>query len=183
MADALIEAKKAVLADAERRIAELQVLAKSLRQDLGMAVDAASAAESGQSQNHVPLSSLVSAGSVNVNELVTPGDFLGMTQVDAIQTFLQRVGKGRPVTLQEIAAALFRGKATDALLEGLKLKNLSSVLSRNEVFLSVARGRWSLAEFYPKSVVEARRKAAARATTNGDIPSDEEVEAVVQAVK
>lgn len=169
MADALIEAKKAVLADAERRIAELQVLAKSLRQDLGMAVVETPTADA--NSNLVPLSSL--AGQLNINELVSPGDYLGKTQVDAIQAFLMRVGKGRPVTLQEIAAALFRGKATDALLEGAKLKNLSSVLSRTPTFLSVARGRWSLAEWYPKSIVEARRKATAR-TANGTEETKEE---------
>lgn len=170
MADALTEAKKAVLADAERRIVELQVLVKSLRQDLGMSADQDSKPES--AANVVPLSTL--SGQINVNELVAPGDFLGMTQVDAIQNFLQRVGKGRPVTLQEIAAALFRGKATDALLEGQKLKNLSSVLSRNETFLSVARGRWGLTEWYPKSVVEARRRATARAA-NGTEEQKEEM--------
>jgi hypothetical protein len=162
MSDTLIEAKKAVLADLERRISEMQVHASFLRQELGMSTDEPFKPES----TIVPIPASSGTGQLNINELVTPGDFLGMTQVDAIQNFLQRVGKGRPVTLQEVAAALFRGKATDVLLEGLKLKNLSSVLSRNETFLSVARGRWGLTEWYPKSVVEARRKATAR-TTNG----------------
>jgi len=169
MTDALIEAKKTVLADAERRIAELQVLVKSLRQDLGMSGDEGSKADA--IPTAVPVATPV--GQINVNELVTPGDFLGMTQVDAIQAFLQRVGKGRTVTLQEIAAALFRGKATETLLEGVKLKNLSSVLSRNETFLSVARGRWGLTEWYPKSVVETRRRATAR-TANGAEEQKEE---------
>jgi hypothetical protein len=180
MADALIEAKRAVLASYVKQRADLDFLIGALQRDLGDAVAETPKPES--SVGGTPLTITVGAA-ININELVTPGDFLGLTQVDAIQAFLQRVGPRRPVTLQEIAAALFRGKATDALLEGMKLKNLSSVLSRNEVFLSVARGRWSLAEFYPKSVVEARRKAAARTATNGDAPSDEEVEAAIDVVK
>ncbi len=171
MTDALIEARKAVLADLERRIAKMQAHADFLREELGMATGEVPREEIGPTA----LTASASPGQLNINELVTPGDFLGMTQVDAIQNFLQRVGKGRPVTLQEIAAALFRGKATDTLLEGLKLKNLSSVLSRNETFLSVARGRWGLTEWYPKSVVEARRKATARGT-NGTGEQREEAE-------
>ncbi len=181
MADALTEAKRAVLASYVKQRADLDFLIGALQRDLGEAVTETPKPET-SGGGGTPLTITVGAA-VNINELVTPGDFLGLTQVDAIQAFLQRVGPRRPVTLQEIAAALFRGKATDTLLEGMKLKNLSSVLSRNEVFLSVARGRWSLAEFYPKSVVEARRKAAARTATNGDAPSDEEVEAAIDAVK
>jgi len=171
VADALIEAKKAVLADLERRISEMQVHANFLRQDLGMSADELSKPE----LSAIPSPASSGAGPLNISELVAPGDFLGTTQVDAIQAFLQRVGKGRPVTLQEIAAALFRGKATDTLLEGLKLKNLSSVLSRNETFLSVARGRWGFTEWYPRSVVEARRKATARTTNGADEVKEEAV--------
>lgn len=180
MADALTEAKRTVLASYLKQRAELDLMIAGLQRDLGEGATETPKPESGASGT--PLNISVGAA-ISVNELVTPGDFLGLTQVDAIQAFLQRVGPRRPVTLQEIAAALYRGKATETLLEGVKLKNLSSVLSRNETFLSVARGRWSLAEFYPKSVVEARRKANARAATNGDAPSDEEVEAAVQAAK
>jgi hypothetical protein len=180
MADALTEAKRAVLASYVKQRADLDFLIGALQRDLGEAVTETPKSES--SVSGTPLTITVGAA-ININELVTPGDFLGLTQVDAIQAFLKRVGPRRPVTLQEIAAALFRGKATDTLLEGMKLKNLSSVLSRNEIFLSVARGRWSLAEFYPKSVIDARRKAAARTATNGDAPSDEEIEAAIDAVK
>lgn len=158
MADSLTDMKRAVLAAYVKQRAELDVLIAGLRRDLGEAAE-----EAPNPPDGAPPVNLMAATQVNVNELVTPGDFLGMTQVEAIQAFLQRAGKSRPVTLQDIAAALFRGKATETLLEGMKLKNLSSVLSRNQTFLSVARGRWGLTEWYPKSVVEARRKANARA--------------------
>lgn len=109
-------------------------------------------------------------GGIVVNELVTPGDFFGKTQVDAIQMFLERTGK-RTATLQEIAAALFRGKATETLLEGDRLRNLSSLLSKTEIFFPVARGRWGLSEWYPNKQKPKRGKDAT-VQENGDAKKD-----------
>jgi hypothetical protein len=88
---------------------------------------------------------------------VRPGDFFGKTQVEAIQLFLERTNR-QTATLQEIAAALYRGKATDILLDGDKLRNLSSLLSKTEVFFPVARGRWGLSEWYPNKQRTRRTK-------------------------
>lgn len=166
MVDEFVEAKKALLAHWETRRNELDALIGALRKELGL-----QSAEPTR-QESAPSSSF-SGAPVNVNELVVPGDFFGMTQVDAIQGFLQRTGK-RPVTLQDIAAALYRGKATESLIEGEKaLKNLSSLLSKTPVFYSVARGRWGLKEWYPKSVIE-KKEAKKAGKANGSESKEQE---------
>ncbi len=83
-----------------------------------------------------------------------------MTQVEAAKEYLQKRGKRNTATLHEIAAALHRGKQTDRLIEGDALRNLSSILSRaKDEFLSVARGRWGLVEWYPPSAVKRAQKS------------------------
>lgn len=156
----LTDMKKALLAEWEQKRDEYAALAKALRRELGMTDNATLDAES----TVQPPST--ATGSLDVNQLVTPGDFFGMTQVDAIQQFLQRTNR-RTATLQEMAQALFRGKATETLLEGDKLKNLSSLLSKTEVFFPVARGRWGLAEWYPGKQKSKRTKDAAPVQQSG----------------
>jgi hypothetical protein len=138
----LTETKKTLLVEWEKKRDEYDTLARALRRELGMAEISAPKDEAQNS------GASTSTAGLDVNQLVRPGDFFGLTQVDAIQAFLQR-GNRQTATLQEIAAALFRGKATETLLEGDRLKNLSSLLSKTEIFFPVARGRWGLAEWYP----------------------------------
>ena len=143
MADQFEEMKRALLKMYEEKIAEYQVLAAALRRDLGE--------ESGDAANRKPdlVSPVLRGAALDVNELVRPGDFFGMTQVQAMQEFLQRTNR-TPASLQELSQAMFRGKATDTLIEGPdKLRNLSSLLSKTDIFFSVARGRWGLSEWYP----------------------------------
>ena len=147
----LIEAKKALLAEWEQKRDEYATLAKALRRELGMAELSTPKPEA---QN-----SAATVTGLDVNQLVTPGDFFGMTQVEAIQTFLAR-GNRKTATLQEIAAALYRGKTTETLLEGDRLKNLSSLLSKTDIFFPVARGRWGLSEWYPGKQKAKRSKDA-----------------------
>ena len=53
---------------------------------------------------------------------------------------------------------MFRGKAIDAPIEGPdKLRNLSSLLSKTDIFFSVARGRWGLSEWYPNKTKTKRQ--------------------------
>jgi len=158
MADTLIEAKQALLADWEAKREELDSLIRALRRELGMSARTAQQPEAGSA-------TLAATGPVNVNELVTPGDFLGLTQVDAIQQFLSRTGR-KPVSPQEIAQALLRGKAVESALDEKGLKNLSSLLSKTGTFFSVARGRWGLKEWYPKSVID-KREAKKAEKSNG----------------
>jgi len=158
----LIDAKKALLAEWEQKRDEYATLAKALRRELGIAELAAPTVEA--------QSAVASGSGLDVNQLVTPGDFFGMTQVEAIQTFLTR-GNRKTATLQEIAAALYRGKATETLLEGDRLKNLSSLLSKTEVFFPVARGRWGLSEWYPGKQKTKRTKEPT--TENGKTATEE----------
>jgi len=135
--------KRALLKMYEEKMAEYKVLADGLRRDLGE--------ESGEviTRKLDPAAPVSRSASLDVNELVRPGDFFGMTQVQAMQEFLQRTNR-TPASLQELSQAMFRGKATDALIEGPdKLRNLSSLLSKTDTFFSVARGRWGLSEWYP----------------------------------
>lgn len=158
----LAEAKRALLAEWEQKRDEYDTLAKALRRELGIAESSAPKAEAQSSAT----SGNGSGAGLDVNQLVTPGDFFGMTQVEAIQMFLTR-GNRKTATLKEIAAALYRGKATETLLEGDRLKNLSSLLSKTEVFFPVARGRWGLAEWYPGKQKTRRSK--------GSTPENEKV--------
>jgi hypothetical protein len=159
----LNEMKRALLAEWEQKRDEYDTLAKALRRELGIAESSAPKAEMQGST----ASGSSSGTGLDVNQLVTPGDFFGMTQVEAIQTFLTR-GNRKTATLQEIAAALYRGKATEVLLEGDRLKNLSSLLSKTDtIFFPVARGRWGLAEWYPGKQKTKRSK--------GPTPENEKV--------
>jgi hypothetical protein len=161
------EAKKSLLEEWERRRDELDVLIRALRSELGMTAS---------DTMKVEYPSAPTAGGVNVNELVKPGDFFGMTQVEAIETFLQRTNR-QTVTLQEIAGALYRGKATDSLIEGEKrLRNLSSLLSKTDIFYSVARGRWGLTEWYPARLMKIKK-----GKSNGSEPNDSQVEKTSEA--
>jgi hypothetical protein len=139
----LDEAKRALLAEWEAKRDELNTLIAALRRELGMA-----SGDQLRVETPPPSPLSTSSNAINIPDLVRPGDLFGMTQVEGIQTFLQRTNK-QSATLQEIAQALYRGKATDTLLDGDKLRNLSSILSKTEVFFPVARGRWGLAEWYP----------------------------------
>lgn len=147
----LDEAKRAILADWEAKRDELNTLIAAIRRELGL-----TSADQQRTEATPPPPS-TSSNAISIPDLIRPGDLFGMTQVEAIQVFLQRTNK-QSATLQEIAAALYRGKATDTLLEGDRLRNLSSVLSKNaETFFPVARGRWGLSEWYPnKSKVRKR---------------------------
>ncbi len=143
MADQFEEMKRSLLSMYEQKIAEYQGLVDGLRRDLGEGL----AEQPAHKNDVVPPASRMA--NLDINELVRPGDFFGMTQVQAMQEFLQRTNR-TPASLQELAQAMFRGKATDALIEGPdKLRNLSSLLSKTDIFLSVARGRWGLSEWYP----------------------------------
>ncbi len=160
----LLQAKKALLADWEAQRRRLDTLIDALRVELGVSEPAKTE----------PFQIGVSAANMyqplNVNELIAPGDFFGMTQVDAIQAFLQRTNK-RTASPQEIAQALLRGKAIESPIETDKaFKNLSSLLSKTDAFFSVARGRWGLKEWYPKSVTE--KKGAKKMEKDGESPKE-----------
>jgi len=159
------EAKKVVLADYERDVREsLKIIAK-LRRDLGLPEFQLSDSD----LNVTPENLEVKSAQVNVATLVKPGDLFGMTQVQAAKTFLGLTGR-QAVSLQEIAAALHRGKATEVLIEGDALRNLSSLLSRSDDFISVAKGRWGLSEWYPNKAKRRKSKEAA----NGDATASQE---------
>jgi hypothetical protein len=156
------DAKRALLAEWKEKRDHYDMLYTALARELG---------ENGPSSIRQPdaVSTASSTGGIAVNDLVRPGDFFGKTQVDAIQMFLDRTNR-QSATLQEIAAALFRGKATETLLEGDKLRNLSSLLSKTEIFFPVARGRWGLSDWYPGKQRPKRGKDATQ--ENGDLKKE-----------
>ena len=150
MADQFEEMKRALLKMYEEKIAEYQALAAGLRRDLGE-----DSGEDGIRKSEL-IPPVTRGAALDVNELVRPGDFFGMTQVQAMQEFLQRTNR-TPASLQELSQAMFRGKAIDAPVEGPdKLRNLSSLLSKTDIFFSVARGRWGLSEWYPNKIKTKR---------------------------
>src|SRR6266849_1362572 len=120
MAD-ITDAKKALLAEWERERDELNLMIARLRRELG--VNAAPATESESEAAPRAVVPKVISG-VGVDEIVTPGDFFGMTQVAAAKEFLQR-RKKQAAALEDIAAALYRGKAIDSPIEDTA--NLSSM--------------------------------------------------------
>jgi len=146
------DAKRLILAEWEKKRDDLDVLISALRRELGLSADSALSAE----VNTIPQTS---TAPVRVVEVVTPGDFFGMSQVSAAKDFLTRLK--RTATLSEIGAALYRGKCTSAPLEEKSLKNLSSLLSRADDFISVAKSRWGLSEWYPNRAKKSRK-------SNGD---------------
>ena len=151
------DAKRLILADWEKRRDDLDVLISALRRELGISADNSQLdATPNTPQN------LTSIAPVRVEDVVTPGDFFGMSQISAAKDFLSRLNK-RTATLNEIGAALYRGKSISSPLDEEKgLKNLSSLLSRSEDFISVAKSRWGLSEWYPNRSKKSRKG-------NGDI--------------
>lgn len=152
----ITQAKQMILSDWEKKRDELDLLISALRNELGIASNGTG--ESGFAPQ-------LSTAAIKVDELVQPGDFFGMTQIGAAKEFLSRLNK-RTASLNEIGAALYRGKAVSSPFQESGLKNLSSVLSRSEDLISVAKGRWGLTEWYPgrkkkgrKSVPDASPKA------------------------
>jgi hypothetical protein len=150
MAD-IKEAKRLVLTQYEQERDELDKIISKLRKDLGMSEDSRLSSDVLNSESESK-----PQAAVNVLQLIKPGDFFGMTQVQAAKTFLNHTNR-QPVALQEIAAALYRGKATEVLIEGDALRNLSSLLSRSDDFISVAKGRWGLSEWYPNKAKKQRK--------------------------
>lgn len=167
----ILAAKRLILTEWEKKRDELDMLISALRRELGL-----SAEESGGAEINValPISVSTSTSPIKVDELVTPGDFFGMTQVGAAREFLQRLNK-RTATLNEIGAALYRGKAISNPLAENGLKNLSSLLSRSDEFTSVAKGRWGLSEWYPN-----RAKKARKVTADAVVQPKEEAEAAAK---
>ena len=143
------DAKRLILAEWEKKRDDLDVLISALRRELGVSADDAPPSEVGA----MPQTSIAP---VRVEDVVTPGDFFGMSQVGAAKEFLTRLNK-RTATLNEIGAALYRGKCTSAPLEEKSLKNLSSLLSRADDFISVAKSRWGLSEWYPNRAKKSRK--------------------------
>jgi hypothetical protein len=166
MAD-INDAKRLILAEWEKRRDELDLLISALRRELGMSADSTSPDPIAITQT--------STAPVRVEEIVTPGDFFGMSQVSAAKEFLTRLNK-RTATLNEIGAALYRGKCTSVAFEDKSLKNLSSLLSRSDEFISVAKSRWGLSEWYPNRSKKSRKG-------NGEGPSVQPKAAEVTADK
>jgi hypothetical protein len=98
-----------------------------------------------------------------------------MSQVSAARDFLSRLNK-RTATLNEIATALYRGKCTSQPLDEEKgLKNLSSLLSRSDDFISVAKSRWGLSEWYPNRSKKTRKSNGETASVAKTEVAPEEV--------
>jgi hypothetical protein len=152
MAD-INEAKRLVLAQYEQEREDLDRMITRLRKDLGISEHTNVSLDVGNGG----VESKLPFGASNVLQLIKPGDLFGMSQVEAAKTVLNYTGH-QPLSLQEIAAALHRGKATDTLIEGIALRNLSSLLSRSDDFISVAKGRWGLADWYPNKVKKSRKQ-------------------------
>lgn len=152
MAD-IKNAKRLVLADWKKQRDELNSVIAALERELG------EEPSSKEKENTVGTGSPMSTAPIRVEDIVQPGDFFGMTQVAASKEFLSRLNK-RTATLNEIAAALYRGKSVNSPIPESGLKNLSSLLSRSTEFLSVARGRWGLAANYPGKVRKGRKGSA-----------------------
>jgi hypothetical protein len=161
MAD-INEAKRMVLEQYEQERGELDRMIARLRKDLGISVDAE------LPDGNPPSGSESKPTVVNIAQLITPGDLFGMTQVEAAKTTLQRTNR-QPLSLQDIAAALYRGKTTEVLIEGDALRNLSSLLSRSDDLISVAKGRWGLSEWYPNKAKKIRKAKDAATETNGTL--------------
>jgi len=160
----LNNAKRMILAQYEKERDELNHIISRLRRDLGIDGDVVVTPET------AALKIESTAPSVNIQQLIKPGDLFGMTQVEAAKKVLQVTGR-RPLTLQDIAGALYRGKATETLIEGASLRNLSSLLSRSDDLISVAKGRWGLSEWYPN-----RSKKSRKAKDDNNVTKPEETD-------
>lgn len=152
MAEGNRQAKLELLAEWEGERDELNRLISRLRKDLGLS--SSDIVIQPESQNL----QFQGGAPTNVVDLVQPGDFFGMTQITAVRALLQRTNR-QPMLLKDIAASLHRGKATDTVLTGNALRNLSSTMSHADDLISVAKGRWGLTEWYPG-------KAKAKKTRN-----------------
>lgn len=141
------DAKRALLAQWEKERDELTPMINRLRRELGEAAPE-------PSENQRPPGEPPPPGAEG--ESVRPGDFFGLTQEKAAREFLVRRNRV-PAELQDIGTALFRGKAISTPYTSENIRNLSSVLSRSDDFISVARGRWGLSEWYPGKVKKNRR--------------------------
>ena len=137
------QAKKLLLADYERERDELTLVIAKLRRDLRMD------SEDGPADVEPPAVQAANGSASKLEDVVKPGDFYGMSQIGAVKAFLERRGKRNTASLQEIAQALLRGKATEAAMDDKDIRNLSSNLSKNADFQSIAKGRWGLSEWYP----------------------------------
>jgi hypothetical protein len=142
------DAKRLILTDWEKKRDDLDVLISALRRELGISADS--------TPGDPILNPQTSTAPVRVEDAVTLGDFFGMSQVSAAKEFLTRLNK-RTATLNEIGSALYRGKCTSSPLEEKSLKNLSSLLSRSDDFISVAKSRWGLSEWYPNRAKKSRK--------------------------
>ena len=98
----LNNAKRMILAQYEKERDELNHIISRLRRDLGIDGDVVVTPET------AALKIESTAPSVNIQQLIKPGDLFGMTQVEAAKKVLQVTGR-RPLTLQDIAGALYRG--------------------------------------------------------------------------
>ncbi|MDO8433666.1 MAG: hypothetical protein Q7S58_14775 [Candidatus Binatus sp.] len=165
MAD-INEAKRALLQEWERERDDLNLMINRLRRELGLSESRIEPEAEAPIRTVVP--TVVSG--ITVEELVTPGDFFGMTQIAAAKGFLQRRTK-QPASLEDIAAALYRGKAIESPIDDTA--NLSSMLSRSDEFISVARGRWGLAEWYPGKSKKRKGKNGDPTPAQEDKPSGE----------
>ncbi len=143
------QAKRLVLEQYEREYEELGMMIGRLRRDLGITPQEDLDFD-GTALNDQGVSS------ANLQQMIKPGDLFGNSQVEATKKLLQLNNK-QPLSLQEIASHLHRGKATDTLIQGPALRNLSSLLSRSEDFISVAKGRWGLLEWYPNRSKKVRK--------------------------
>ena len=139
------ESKRALLTHYEGELRELAAIVTRLRRELGVATDANGVTEAEVEIGKKPRVLHEPGGLTDPMILVKPGDFYGMPQTVGTRAYMERTNK-QTVTLPEIGAALFRGKAIDKPIEGIAgLRNLSSMLSRSDDFVNVARGRWGLA--------------------------------------
>jgi hypothetical protein len=148
------DAKRAVLQEFEEEYAELGRMIARLRRDLGLTEMSAPSSSAGEIGSAAP-----NGAPVAITELVTPGSLFGVSQVEAVRTFLALNRK--PASLRDIAQALFRGGATENLIDGTgALRNLSSILSRaKHVVVSVKHGYWGLVEWYPDRAVRRARRS------------------------
>ena len=158
--------KRRLLEEYEREIQELRIIISRLKRELGISAESHSTESDSTNEGGSDFNDLGS------EDIVEPGDFFGMSQAQACREFLHR--KKRAATLKEIAEALFKGKATETLIKGENIRNLSSVLSRaKDEFICVARGKWGLVEWYPN---RSRKKGKKNDSANDSATNDSKPE-------
>jgi hypothetical protein len=154
MTDALAM-KRALLSEWEAQVSRLTILIEALRAELGESIS--TSIEGEKSNIH---SVQVINSNLRVEDVIKPGDLFGMTQLGAAKEFLTRLNR-KTASLEDISAALYRGKAIETPFDEKGIRNLSSTLSRSDDFISVAKGRWGLKEWYPNRAKRRRRSAEA----------------------